>query len=182
VKHATSGIFAVGLFAVALGGCSSTSMNDVIGFGGSAPDEREVRVHQVLTMPPDYQLRAPQDGGAEPGQANPYALPNIGTTGAVTASAPESSADPLATDQPAQVATAPADPNAPQSLDPNATPTTTASASGSPYPYGISPNHPDGTPKTSNEINEEMRQRKLEEERRNNPSYGTIWNIGALFE
>jgi hypothetical protein len=175
------------------------SVEDITDFDltGPAPDESEVRVHQVLSMPPDYQLRAPADGSVpidQEGQANPYALPTLGNDGAVNAQVPADGAvaptDPNAA-APAQVAAA--DPNAAApsqvaAADPNApgpqTLSTGAQTASPPATTvgGVNPLNPDGTKKSSNEINEELRQRRLEEERRRNPNYGTIFNIGSLFE
>jgi hypothetical protein len=47
--------------------------------------------------------------------------------------------------------------------------------------YGISKYKPDGTLKTSAELNAELRKAILAEKRRANPNYGTIRNIGAIF-
>lgn len=132
-----------------------------------APDEAQVKVHQMLVVPPDYQLRPPPDGSNVEAANNPYALP------ALTPGAPAP-----AVTQPTQVATS--DPNAPgpQAITPGANqPTTTATSS----PYGVSTVNPDGTPKSRAEINAEIRKRHLEEKRKKNPNYGTILNIGELF-
>lgn len=175
------------MVAIAAAGCSGVpSVEDIVDFdmSGSAPDETEVRVHQVLAMPPDYQLRAPADGSVpvdQEGQANPYALPTLGNDGAVSTQAPgdgtTAPADPNAA-APAQVAAA--DPNAPgpRTLSPGAeTAAPQATTAG-----GVNPLKPDGTRKSTNEINEELRQRRLEEERRKNPNYGTIFNMGSIFD
>jgi hypothetical protein len=142
-------------------------MNDVMGLGKTAPDESEVRVHQMLAMPPDYQLRPPADGSSpETGVNNPLALPGLTPGGAAPA-----------LNAPTQVANA--DPNVPgpqaitpgssQQQDPNAT------------HYGVSTVKADGTPKTRREIIDEVNKKRIEEERKKDPSYGTIWNIGSLF-
>lgn len=47
--------------------------------------------------------------------------------------------------------------------------------------YGISKTKPDGTPKTENELDAELKAVYLAEKRKNNPDYGTIKNIGAIF-
>jgi hypothetical protein len=175
------------MVAIGAAGCSSMpSVEDIVDFdlSGPAPDESEVRVHQVLSMPPDYQLRAPADGSVpidQEGQANPYALPTLGNDGAVNAQVPADGASPPTDPNaaaPEQVAAA--DPNAPgpQTLSAGAE----TAAPQATNVGGVNPLKPDGTAKSSNEINEELRQRRLEEERRRNPNYGTIFNIGSLFE
>ena len=138
-----------------------------MGLNKAAPDESQVRVHQVLAMPPDYQLRPPADGSSpETGVNNPLALPSITPGG----TAPN-------LNQPTQVANA--DPNVPgpQAITPGNNPqqdpnTTT---------YGVSTVNPDGTPKSRRQIIDEINKKRVEEERKKNSSYGTIFNIGELF-
>ena len=48
--------------------------------------------------------------------------------------------------------------------------------------YGISKTHPDGRAKTPQELSVELRAAILAEKRRTNPGYGTIRNIGAIFQ
>jgi hypothetical protein len=47
--------------------------------------------------------------------------------------------------------------------------------------YNISKAKPDGTAKTREELQAELKKAMLAEKRRNNPNYGTIRNIGAIF-
>lgn len=47
--------------------------------------------------------------------------------------------------------------------------------------YGISKVKPDGTPKSKDELNAELKAAILAEKRRTNPNYGTIRNIGSIF-
>ncbi len=47
--------------------------------------------------------------------------------------------------------------------------------------YGISKLNPDGTKKNDNVLREELRQAVIAEKRKTNPNYGTIRNIGELF-
>lgn len=148
--------------------CSSVpDIDDVMGLGKNAPDESQVRVHQMLAMPPDYQLRPPADGSnPETGVNNPLALPSL---------TPGGDAPPV--NQPTQVANA--DPNVPgpQQITPGANqqqdPNTTH--------YGVSTVNPDGTPKSRRQIIDEVKKKRVEEERKKNSSYGTIFNIGSLF-
>ena len=152
-----------------LGSCGTLpDIDQIMAPSKQAPDEAQVKVHQMLVVPPDYQLRPPPDGSNVESANNPYALP------ALTPGAPA----PTVTQpgQPTQVATS--DPNAPgpQSITPGANPPATTNAQ-----YGVTTVNPDGTPKSRQEINAEVRKRHLEEKRKKNPSYGTIWNIGELF-
>ncbi len=48
--------------------------------------------------------------------------------------------------------------------------------------YGISKTHPDGRPKTPQELSIELKAALLAEKRRTNPGYGTFRNIGAIFQ
>lgn len=48
--------------------------------------------------------------------------------------------------------------------------------------YGISKVKADGTPKSDWELREELRQAVLAEKRKKNPNYGTIFNVGELFD
>ena len=47
--------------------------------------------------------------------------------------------------------------------------------------YGINKFNPDGTKKNDNLLREELRQAVIAEKRKKNPNYGTIRNIGELF-
>jgi len=158
-------LLAIGCGAAMLGACGGIpDIEDVVGTGSRAPDERQVPVHQLLAMPPDYQLRPPADGSNVDAPTNPYALPPLTTGGTAAASPPA---------QPGQVAAA----------DPNATgPQTLAPAQNDPNTInGVSKVNPDGTPKTKRQIRDELKKKRLEAERKKNPNYGTIWNIGSVF-
>jgi hypothetical protein len=48
--------------------------------------------------------------------------------------------------------------------------------------YGISKLNPDGTEKTRPVLAKELKAAILAEKRQTNPNYGTIWNIGSLFD
>jgi len=158
------------------------SIDDVVDLDldSPAPDEREVRVHQVLAMPPDYHLRAPADGTNpvdQDGVSNPYALPTIEESAELLAQEATEAGDGA---EETVVANAETDgQGGPANLDPDSQ---TQTSEQEEWPYGINPNHPDGTPKSQNEINEEMRQRRIEQERAEDPNYGTIFNIGSLWE
>jgi hypothetical protein len=47
--------------------------------------------------------------------------------------------------------------------------------------YGISKTKPDGTPKTQEELSKELKAAVLLKKKQQNPSYGTIGNIGNIF-
>jgi hypothetical protein len=47
--------------------------------------------------------------------------------------------------------------------------------------YGISKTKPDGTPKTQVELSAELKAAVLRKKKQQNPSYGTIGNIGNIF-
>ena len=48
--------------------------------------------------------------------------------------------------------------------------------------YGISKLHADGTPKTADELKNELRTAMLARKQQQNPNYGTIFNIGNVFK
>ena len=161
-------LLAIGCGAAMLSACGGIpDVEDVMGVTKRAPDEREVPVHQMLAMPPDYQLRPPADGSNVETPTNPYALPALKSGGTPTL------AQPAQPGQPAQVASA--DPNAPG-------PQTIAPAQTDPQTVnGVSKVNADGTPKTKRQITDELQQKQRETKRKKNPNYGTIWNIGSLF-
>ena len=158
-----------------LAGCSETGFQDLMGAGKYAPDETKVSVQQPLSVPPDLQLRPPSDAppppppvvSTQPATAQPVVQgqmsqpANLAEAPAQEQSPPQTAPQPQQTAQPQQMAA-----NQPQ--DPYAR-------------YGISRTHPDGREKTQYELNEELRQKKLELERQKNPNYGTIWNLGAVW-
>jgi hypothetical protein len=47
--------------------------------------------------------------------------------------------------------------------------------------YGISKVNADGTPKTTDQLREELRQALLARKRQQNPNYGSVYNIGSIF-
>ena len=48
--------------------------------------------------------------------------------------------------------------------------------------WGISRTNPDGTPKSQEKLIEELRAKQKEIEQDKNPNYGTVFNIGNLFD
>lgn len=163
LRQTVSHLLIVGCGALFLGACSSMpDIEDVMGLSKSAPDESQVKVHQMLAMPPDYQLRPPAEGVVNDNtQPNPYALPALtpGGTPQVT--------------QPTAVANA--DPNAPG-------PTSISPSQSNPnVQNGVSTVNADGTPKTKRQITDELKQKRIDQERKKNARYGTIYNIGSIF-
>lgn len=65
--------------------------------------------------------------------------------------------------------------------DPNAPTTKPVTKDEALAKFGISKTKPDGTPKTANELDNELKAAVLAEKRKTNPNYGTIWNIGNIF-
>lgn len=153
------------LLPLLLGACTETAFMDAMGAGKYQPDETQVPQGQKLAVPPDFNLRAPADGAAP--QAADAANP---------APAPAPAA-------PAQTAAAtPATPAAPVALPQGNAPLTDAQRLELAYQkYGISKTNPDGTPKTTAQLDEELKAAVLAEKRKTNPNYGTIWNLGNIF-
>ena len=145
-----------------LAACSETKVQSLLGSGkDGAPDESQVRVNQALSMPPDLQLRAPSGQVTEDGQANKVA------------SAP-----------PPQQPSYDQASAAPEPLEQTGT-----AAATQPPPkqdvyarYGISKVKPDGTPKSERELLRELREAQIAAKRKQNPNYGTVWNIGNIFK
>jgi hypothetical protein len=161
----TALVVAFGGFAA---GCSETGFQDFIGAGKVAPDETQVTANQPLTVPPDLQLRPPSN--EEPKSV--ASLP------------PANQQQPAAIDlqQPQDYASAPQAEPAP--AQPQAQPQQQASTGEAQDAYaraGVSRYHPDGREKTQLELNEEMRQKKIEADRQRDPNYGTIWNLGSVW-
>jgi len=149
-------------------GCSETGFQDFIGAGKVAPDESQVTVNQPLTVPPDLQLRPPSN--EEPRSV--ASLPPGDQAGQQPAA--------IDLQQPQDLAAAPqAEPAQAQ-----AQPQQQASTGQPQDAYaraGVSRTHPDGREKTQLELNEEMRQKKIEADRQRDPNYGTIWNLGSVW-
>jgi hypothetical protein len=106
-------------------------------------------------------------------QANPdLTLPpdlRLPPPGAAPASAPPAPVEPVKT-----ASTAPLNPiqGSPASAQPQ----------GDIYDqYGISKVHADGTPKTPDELQRELKTAIIAKKRQQNPNYGTVYNFGNLF-
>jgi hypothetical protein len=158
---------------VALGGlvagCSETGFQDFLGAGKYAPDETQVSVNQPLSVPPDLQLRPPSD--VEPRRVASQPPPSQ--------PAGQPAYDQLQQPQDLTVAPQP-QPTVPQPGQPQQ-----QTASAEPQDvyarWGVSRYHPDGRKKSQIELNEEMRQKRDEMRRQQDPNYGTIWNLGSIW-
>jgi hypothetical protein len=152
-------------------GCSETGFQDFIGAGKYAPDETQVSVNQPLSVPPDLQLRPPSD--EQPQRV--ASLPQADQPGQQPASGLQ---------QPQDLTLSPQnEPAAPQA---QAQPQPQQQAdAGEPQDiyarWGVSRHHPDGREKTQIELNAEMRQKRDEVRRQQDPNYGTIWNLGSIW-
>jgi hypothetical protein len=167
--------------------CGETRVLETMGMGKQVPDETQVRTGTNLTLPPDLQLRTPSNAPAAETQIAPTTVSSLpqplpdppadALTGSLD-STPEryDAAAPPASATPA---------TAPDTLT-TAPPAVRPAAAGDPrenafVKYGISKTYPDGKPKSEKKLNEELLAAIKEEKRRQDPKYGTIFNIGDLF-
>ena len=139
-----------------LGGCSSSGVLGSLGMGSSSPQPaaNNIQVNNALAMPPDLQLRPP---GTIPEPAHPS-----NGAGSLSDSGDVSS------------------PEAP-SVAKAAAPAAKAPAPDVYAQYGISKVKPDGTAKTEQELQGELKAAVLKKKQETNPNYGTIKNIGNIF-
>jgi hypothetical protein len=161
------------VFGGLVAGCSETGFQDFLGAGKYAPDETQVSVNQPLSVPPDLQLRPPLDGEPQAVASQPASQP---------ASEPASGQlqqpqDLTAAPQPQQIAPQP------QQIAPQPDQQQTAGAAPQDIyaRWGVSRFHPDGREKTQIELNQEMRKKRDEAMRQQDPNYGTIWNLGSIW-
>lgn len=154
--------------AVLLGGCSTGLL------GGAtravAPDQQRIAVGNQLTLPPDLQLKAPTNtadgyqpnsGVGKPAEpSSNYDLASANDDGQISAGTTSGALY-------GNAGTAPSAPAAKQQ-DVYAK-------------YGISKFNADGSQKSDAQLKKELKAAMLEEKRRNNPGYGTVRNIGAIF-
>lgn len=158
-------------------GCSETGFQDFIGAGKYAPDETQVSANQPLSMPPDLRLRPPSD--EEPQVAS---LPQEDRPASGSLQQPQdldASPQDRQDQQPAPQAQQPQSQPQPQPQPQQQADT------GEPQDvyerWGVSRHHPDGTEKTQLELNAEMREKRDEMKRQEDPEYGTIWNLGSIW-
>jgi hypothetical protein len=192
--------FSIG-FALCLGlsACGSdTGLIDKLGLGKSPPDETQVVTNNSLALPPDLQLRQPANGVTDENQ-----VPRA-TTAAVPAAPPDAFSAPsasagqpveVATTQPSaydtgaqQLETTPGTGPAPTQISPSIQSTQKTDLSGKTpqenayQKFGISKTKPDGTPKTQAELDRELLEAVRAEKRKQNPNYGTVFNMGRIFK
>lgn len=192
--------------ALAASGCSETRFADMLGAGKQSPDETQVRTGQALTMPPDLRLPAPGAAAADGNVATTAAAqPVAPAPDRRTATAkhsedfwaselqPKATASGAAPDS-AQARkesfwssntnnlfTTPGKHNAFWDADPNVPKTKPVTRDEAFARYGISKTKPDGTPKTDNELDRELKAAVLADKRKANPDYGTIGNLRNVF-
>jgi len=195
---ATARLVGLALASVMLAGCSETSFQDVFGAGKYIPDENQVHQGQVLTAPPDLQLRppgqAPQpqpqrvaqspqpvDTAPPPYQQSTQGNAPLYEPQKVYQPAPQRQVyQPAPQPQPVYQQPKPQQiSQAPQQLQPQKL---QPQAANDPYAkWGVSRYKADGTKKTQAELDEEMRKKRLAIERQKNPNYGTIFNLGSIW-
>jgi hypothetical protein len=147
-----------------LSACTETKFLDTIGAGKTSPDETAVQPNRQLSMPPDLNLPAPADADMNIAVNNP--------------AAPAAPAATVATTTPPAVA-------APQSNSPivPGTNMTFDQQQDQLYArYGVNKLKADGTPKTFDELQAELKAAVVAEKKAANPNYGTIWNLGEWFK
>jgi hypothetical protein len=144
-------MIAMGLAALALGGCSSSGMLEKLGMGGGSPRTAAatptVQSGNPLAMPPDLRLKQPGAVADNTYQPNTVAGEPVDQT---------ASAQPVA----------PAAPVAKQDVYAE---------------YGISKTNPDGTLKDDKLLKKELKAAMLKRKQQQNPNYGTFKNFGAIF-
>lgn len=179
---------AAGLMLSGCGNSLGTMLDDTLGLSKDVPDERLVRTHQTLAVPPDLQLRPPAPGEAQTGTLNPaaqvaanqrtYATPPsaIGSQVVPPAGTQALNQQPPAYGQPTVAGQTPAVQPIPGS------PAVPAQPTGDIYAkHGISKTKADGTEKSHAELMKELREARLKRKQAQNPNYGTIFNFPNLF-
>lgn len=174
-----------------LSGCGNslgTMLDDTLGISKEVPDERVVRTHQTLAVPPDLQLRPPAPGEGTTGTLNPAAQlaanqPASATPpGAIGSQVvPPAGTQPITQPAPAYgQPTVAGQPPAYQPV-PGAAPAP-AQPTGDIYArHGISKTRADGKEKSHEELMRELREVRLKRKQAQNPNYGTIFNFPNIF-
>jgi len=178
---------------VLLVACSEVSVMDKLGLGKSPPDESQVVTNNSLALPPDLQLPPPSTDAAAVPQATAQA------NSVVTATPPDAFASAPTTTEVASAEQSPYD-TGEQQLTTDGTTTAPAQTTGTAVQatqkrdvkadpredafqkFGISKTRPDGTPKTRSELDRELLEAVRQEKRKQNPNYGTVFNMGELFK
>lgn len=180
--------------------CSETTVMNKMGLGKAPPDETQVVANNTLSMPPDLQLPPPSSSTVSESQA-----PAAGSAvAAMPATPPDAftapAAETAAATQVASAETSPYDTGEQQLETYGTSPTAAAQPSPSVQAnqksdlsaanpredayrkLGISKTRPDGTPKTQAELDRELLEAVRREKRKQNPKYGTVFNMGELFK
>lgn len=167
-----------------LAACAETSFMDAFDAGKNTPDERLVSTNQPLSMPPDMALRQPGAASAPAVSNGLQVQQGQRATGTYQAPPPPQPAyQQPAYQQPQQPAWQNAQP-APQPQPQQqalASQPNVAAKDKIYYDNGINPYNADGTRKSPDALNAELRNKSLEKKRAANPSYGTIFNMGELW-
>jgi Protein of unknown function (DUF3035) len=177
---------------IALAACSEVSTLDKLGLGKSPPDESQVVTNNSLAMPPDLQLPPPSASAA----AAPQQIAQSKT--AITAEPPDALAPASPTTEVASAEQNPYD-TGEQQLTTDGSISTASTQTGQEVQaaqkrdmnagdpkenayqrFGISKTRPDGTPKTQAELDRELLEAVRAEKRKQNPNYGTVFNMGEL--
>lgn len=152
-------LIGVSLVAAGLMGCSAANLLT----GKSAvPQATSVPVGNQLALPPDLSLATPR-------QTTEAYVPN-GPINDTTETQTAALSEPATGESSLYGGTVPSK----KSTQPGTLDDTLER-------YGISKLKPDGTPKSSADINRELRAAIIAEKRRTNPGYGTVRNIGNIF-
>jgi hypothetical protein len=177
--------------------CAETTVMNKLGLGKAPPDESQIVTNNVLAMPPDLQLRPPSAAPADqPQAATQVAAVPATPPDAFAAPAPEAS-EPVAQGgtngqtpydtgeqqlstegevSTAAVGTQPAVQSGQKTGMSQVNPREDAYVK-----FGISKTRPDGTAKTQAELDRELLEAVRQEKRKQNPNYGTVFNMGELF-
>jgi hypothetical protein len=160
------------LVGLSLAGCA----NSMRGYLEKETPTDNLTARQDLTMPPDLRLPPPGTTTAPP-DPGVSSAPVANQTASLTAP-PTAPVEDYAAPKAAPAYTAPK----------TAAPAVTTAAvtdTGKDAIYtnaGISVNNPDGTPKTDQQLREELQAYYIAQKKAKNPNYGTFMNIGNIFK
>jgi hypothetical protein len=158
--------------ALALAGCTSLLGGDNPNKLGG-PSATAVPVGNSLVMPPDLQLPAPGTG-PDPSMATAQGIGSAQGTGIAPSNEPPGLIPPIRVSL-SKSKSKPTDGTVYTDTGAVAPPSDVFAAN------GISLTKPDGTKKTQAELSAELRAVLLRKKREKNPNYGTIANIGNIF-
>ena len=137
-----------------LGGCGTSRLLNSMGFGNSSPSQAPVvQTGNNLTMPPDLRLRPPGTAVTDNYQPNAVTAAPVQTASLYNGS-DSAVAAPVARAAPRDIYAE----------------------------YGIAKLKPDGTAKTTEELQAELKLAILKRKQQQQPGYGTVRNIGNIFK